>query len=106
MKNAKLVLTDSFHGTIFSLKFEKDFYVFKRFKDTNKGSQNSRIYNILKLVNLEERLLDDTHIIKSKEDININNYNEVNKILEHKIESSIDFLTKALNESTDGELRV
>ena len=106
IKNAKLVLTDSFHGTIFSLKFEKDFYVFKRFKDTNKGSQNSRIYNILKLVNLEERLLDDTHIIKSKEDININNYNEVNKILEHKIESSVDFLTKALNESTDGEIRV
>ncbi|NMA84105.1 MAG: polysaccharide pyruvyl transferase family protein [Epulopiscium sp.] len=98
IKNAKLILTDSFHGTIFSLKFEKDFYVFKRFKDKNKGSQNSRIYNILKMLNLEDRLIDNNFFISYKNDIYIDNYEQINKVLNEKIEDSTSYLMKTLNE--------
>ncbi|MGR6836804.1 polysaccharide pyruvyl transferase family protein [Syntrophomonas erecta] len=98
IKNAKLVLTDSFHGVIFSLKFEKDFYVFKRFKDKDKRSQNSRIYNILKMLNLEERLIDCNILKDYKGNHCIDNYEEINKVLSEKIEDSIAFLTNTLND--------
>lgn len=43
VKNSCAVVTDSFHGSIFSLIFKKDFYVTKRFDDASVKSQNSRI---------------------------------------------------------------
>ena len=98
IKNAKIVLTDSFHGVIFSLKFERDFYVFKRFKDKDKRSQNSRIYNILKMLNLEERLIDSNVLEDYKDNYSIEKYDEINKVLSRKIGDSTTFLMKALND--------
>lgn len=43
IKNAKYVFTDSFHCSVFSIIFKKDFYVFKRFSEGQKISTNSRI---------------------------------------------------------------
>ena len=97
VRNAKLVLTDSYHGVIFSLKFERDFYVFKRFKDKDKRSQNSRIYNILKVLNLEERLVDCNVLKNYKDNCSIENYEEINKVLSREIDDSTAFLKKALS---------
>ena len=57
IKNAKYVCTDSFHGTVFSILFNKEFYTFERFKSNAKMSTNSRIYSLLKKTKLEDRLL-------------------------------------------------
>ena len=103
IKNAKLVLTDSYHGVIFSLKFERDFYVFKRFKDKDRRSQNSRIYNILKMLDLEERLVDYNVLKDHKDNYSIENYNEINKVLSRKIDDSTAFLTKSLNDFERGK---
>ena len=103
IKNAKLVLTDSYHGVIFSLKFERDFYVFKRFKDKDKRSQNSRIYNILKMLNLEGRLIDSNVLKDYKDNYSIENYGEINKVLSRKIDDSTAFLTKSLNDFERGK---
>lgn len=54
INNAKCVLTDSFHGTAFSINLHTPFYVFGR----NYGSahsQNSRIESILKMMNMQDR---------------------------------------------------
>lgn len=103
IKNAKLVLTDSYHGVIFSLKFERDFYVFKRFEDKDKRSQNSRIYNILKMLNLEERLVDYNFLKDYKDNCSIENYDEINKVLSRKIDDSTAFLKKVLSDYDRGE---
>ena len=91
--NASLVITDSFHGTIFSINFNVPFITLKRFKD-NKLSQNSRIYNILKKVKLENRLYND-NIKYFMENIDIN-FNECNKIIEEERKKSIDFLKNSI----------
>lgn len=54
IKNSCAVVTDSFHGSIFSLLFEKDFYATKRFDDSNVKSQNSRIYTLLNMYGCED----------------------------------------------------
>ena len=53
LKNAKMVLTDSFHACCFSIIYNIPFYVFDR-KDAGK-SMNSRINSLLSRYSLEDR---------------------------------------------------
>lgn len=52
IENAEYVITDSFHGTIFSLIFGKEFYTYIAFEKTS-----SRIVNLLKESNVPERII-------------------------------------------------
>jgi hypothetical protein len=52
--NAEYVLTNSFHGTVFSILFEKQFL---SQVINNDGSERSRIVNLLKQCGLEKRTL-------------------------------------------------
>lgn len=59
MKNADLVLTQSFHGTIFSVLFEKQFWSYKR--PVENEDKDDRAVAILKQLGLSERyqVIDD-----------------------------------------------
>lgn len=57
IKNASLVCTDSFHGTIFSCLFNKEFCVFPRFKKQTTLSTNSRIDSLLMRLDIKDRLV-------------------------------------------------
>ena len=98
--NAYLVITDSFHGTIFAINFNVPFITLKRFKD-NKLSQNSRIYNILKKVKLENR------IYKHNENYFLENikidFSNCNKIMEKERRESIEFLRQALESENNSQ---
>lgn len=59
IKNAEAVFTDSFHGTVFSLIFQRNIYCFERFNKTSKNSTNSRIYSLLSKTHLQSRLVRD-----------------------------------------------
>ena len=60
LSNAEIVLTDSFHGTMFSIYYHKNFYTFSRFIEGKKESTNSRIVSILSLMGLLDRKLSAT----------------------------------------------
>ena len=94
VKGAETVLTDSFHATIFSMLFEKQFYTFKRFKDGTAGSQNSRIENLLAKVGLAERFLDETSPMVEDGAIA---YDKVAATIDEMRTESIDYLKHALN---------
>lgn len=91
--NAYIVITDSFHGTIFSINFNVPFISLKRFKD-NSSSQNSRIYNILKKMNLENRLYNDNlkYYLKNIEI----DFKESNLILDNQRKNSINYLLESI----------
>ena len=57
LSNAEIVLTDSFHGTMFSIYYHKKFFTFSRFEEEKKESTNSRIVSILSLMGLMDRKL-------------------------------------------------
>lgn len=59
IKNAQFVFTDSFHGEVFSIKFNKDFYVY--YVEENRAS---RIIDLSHLFHVEDRM------ITNVEDIN------------------------------------
>ena len=85
-KYAKTVFTNSFHGTAFSLIFEKDFYIF----DNKHGG--SRITNLLSNGGLSERLISSP----IEKDFAPINYEESKKLLNEYVSSSKAFLDKAL----------
>lgn len=57
IKNAELVITDSFHATAFSINFNTPFYSLLRNSDNEKNNMNSRIYSILELSGLIDRMV-------------------------------------------------
>ena len=76
MKNAKVIITNSFHGTVFSIIFEKEFYTITRL------NRNSRMENILDIVGMRDRLIDKVEEI---ENVKKQDYNKAYKNLETEI---------------------
>lgn len=95
IKNAEYVLTDSFHGCVFSIIYHKKFTVFLREDSTTINSINSRIYSLLDL------LCVDTSVIKINCETNLTildiNYLPMEKALEKYRDYSISYLCKALS---------
>ena len=86
IKDAEIVVTNSFHGTAFSLIFQKEFYVF------DNKARGSRITNILNKAGLEGRIVED----EIEEALPID-YEIVNEKLNDYIEPSKQFLLSALS---------
>lgn len=88
--DAKYVITDSFHGTVFSIIFNKPFWVIG-----NKSRGNARFDSLLRTYKLEHRFIDnikDTNIDLTSEI----DWNSVNAIRKEKKEFSINLLTRAI----------
>lgn len=100
IKGAALVCTDSFHGTMFSINFRKNFFTFCKSSDTDETSENSRLYSALDMFGLSER------IIKGKRDISTEeldiSYDSVIPILEAQRKKSVEYLEHMLSEITKG----
>ena len=59
--HASYVCTDSFHATVFSNLFNREFFSFGRYVDSsNSASTNSRIPSLLSLLGDSERYIDST----------------------------------------------
>lgn len=89
-KKAEFVITDSFHGTIFSIIYNKPFIVL-----VNKSRGASRFESICRLLGLENRLLFSPDVNKAKilMDKKID-YAVVNDKLEQLREKSLAYLQK------------
>ena len=92
MYYADVVITNSFHGTAFSINLNKLFYVYL---PTGFGT---RIMSILQLCSLEHRLLKPEEIISKKKIDDEIDYKLVNTILDGERMKTYTFLNKALNE--------
>ena len=58
ISRAAYVCTDSFHCTVFSIIFHRQFMTFYRFAESSKTGRNSRINSLFSLLGLQERLYD------------------------------------------------
>lgn len=92
IRNAEYVFTDSFHGSVFSVIYQKQFMVFNRYSDNSVSSKNSRIDSFCANYGLSERRYGgDIFSVESK----IDYPSVLEKVNEHR-NSSKAFLDKAL----------
>jgi len=100
IKNAKLVVTDSFHCVAFSIIFNKEFIVL-----ANPERGIARLENILKKVGLEDRLFTDIKTLKDSETLKEKiDYSSVENKLKLYREKSMDFLTNALLKKKENDI--
>ena len=87
---ASMVVTDSFHGTVFSILFGKEFYTL-----ANPKRGNTRISGLLGQLGLEARLVSDTEPVESA--AVVIDWQDVYARLGEKRSESLDFLAKNLS---------
>ena len=89
VKNAKLVLSTSFHGVAFAIIFNKPFYSIPH------KTRGSRMIDTLNLLELHERIIYQNDDLK---DVDFElDYSSANQILEIQKNVSIKYLREALN---------
>lgn len=94
IKNATYFCTNSFHGCVFSILYNINFYVFKRMEY---GGMSSRIETLLKTFKMEDRNCFNTKY----EDIKTKpcNFDEVDFILNVERKKVVDYLKKSFDYS-------
>lgn len=101
VNNAEYVCTDSFHGCVFSIIFNKKLFAFRRFNKQNKMSTNDRINTLLGSLGMEDRLIWGTEVVDDCIKMDIN-YSKVEEKIEKIKLNSINYLKNAINnEKTD-----
>ena len=90
IEGASLVCTDSFHATALSMNMNRDFVVLKRFKDSDKASQNSRLYDLLERYGVKDRLYNPSTALDKID------YNRLNERLSKDIADSEEFLIREI----------
>lgn len=90
-RDAAFVITDSFHGTVFSILFEKPFYVM-----LNKDRGLSRFESILGKLELSNRIITDYNSIENIKNDKLIDWRVVSDRLSVEIKKSKDFLQDSL----------
>lgn len=90
IKNAKVVITDSFHGTVFSIIFHKDFYTFSR------GKISIRMQDLLEKFRLTNRYVNSEKL--AIQQFTPVEYGNVDNIINNWKEESVKFLNNALSQ--------
>jgi hypothetical protein len=97
IQNAEVILTDSFHCTVFSILNKKPFYTFLRQKENEKNNMNGRMIELLNKLNISERLISEEEkcrdLISKLYDID---YTSVYNILDRERNKSQEYLRKSL----------
>lgn len=97
IRDAEYVFTDSFHCSVFSMLFAKKFFIFRRYNNDSIVSTNGRIYSLLSLVHLDDRLLRGHEDVKCELSKGID-YELVHYELEKLRSFSYDWVKKCLAE--------
>lgn len=92
IRGAEYVLTDSFHGSVFSIIYHKKFITLNRFSN-GRQSRNSRIDSLCEVLGLSERRQCDDIFTNMDAEID---YTIVDEKLDEIRKSSIEYLRKSL----------
>lgn len=95
--NAKMVFTDSFHGSVFSLIMHTPFVVFDRIETGGKG-MSSRIETLLKTFSMQNR-----HFSKVGKNIDIVDFSNVDEVIKLLQKKTDDFLLEAFEKFSNHE---
>ncbi len=90
IKNADYIITDTFHGTIFSIITNRKFGTLIR------KTNSQKLTSLLETMKRSERIIND---INSLEDILMQDidYSETNKVIQYERERSVEYLKESLS---------
>ena len=93
LSHASMVCMDSFHATVFALKFGVDFvHILKTKNNQSSESQNSRMFDLFKRYGLDYKL----YTAQNTKWLEPIDFQRVNEIIEREISESLDFLEQEI----------
>ena len=98
--NSDYFFTDSFHGCVFAIHFEKTFFALKRFSDKDKKNQNSRIDNLFHKLGINDRFFSE-HELNDIYHCSSLDYGAIKRLLTKEREMSLDYLKESLKQVCD-----
>lgn len=98
IRDAEYVFTDSFHCSVFSMLHSKKFFTFRRYNSDSTVSTNGRLYSLLSLAGLGNRLLKGNEDVHECMDLSID-YGLVHERLAKLRQSTKCFVENALAKS-------
>ncbi len=93
--NAEYIISDSFHASVFSVIFNKKFMVFDRYRSKTGNSRNTRIVNLMDMLQLKERHYHYHESFADLMDAEID-WVSVNNKLEENRKLSMEYLNDSL----------
>lgn len=94
IKNANLVITDSYHIMLMAIIYQRDFVFIPKHNDNSPSGENVRITDFLRLVGLENRFVQRRKDYRSLQPID---YSAVFKRLKIRKQASLDYLNSIIS---------
>lgn len=105
IRGASLVCTDSFHGTMFSINYNKNFYSYCKFSDKSNSSENNRLYSAFEQFGLTDRLVNSENVDLTKIDIDYAKVNEKLSALREKSQKYLEDMLRAITSTEEAQRR-
>lgn len=93
VKDASYVVTDSYHGCLFSINYNVNFYAFGKRQGSVNTLDNVRIIEMLNMFGIHSRFIDDENSTGFLNDID---YSAVNSIVSDMRKESLEYLNKCV----------
>lgn len=103
IRNASYVCTDSFHCSVFSMQYERNFFSFRRYARKTASSTNSRLDTLFKLAGVRNRILSGDEDVKECLSRKID-YNAIEMNLKRIRTQSYEYLKAALADERNTDL--
>ena len=97
IRDAEYVVTDSFHGSVFSLIFQKNFFIIEKEDSMGNPLQDERINTLCDIFHIKNRLISANNIKDISLDCNID-WNEIESLRQKYAEESKKILLNALSD--------
>ena len=103
VRNAEYICTDSYHCSVFSILYEKEFFAFRRYTRKTKSSTNSRLDTLFNLVGIDGRIMNGDENIKLclKENVD---WKKVQSNLKDVREYSYKYLMDSFNDEVNTDI--
>ncbi len=99
-RDAEFIVTDTFHGLMFSIIFRKPFVVLKRHDGSNWSKYSDRMTSALDMFGLKERYVDDD--FRELDQMKQLNYDKYETLIKKAQENSLTYLKDIFNEVKHG----
>lgn len=91
--HSKMVVTDSYHGTIFSLIYHKEFALYYRFLESDINGENSRIKQLDTFFGISSRIIDNAKRFDTLKNFAFDEFDKKRNILR---DTSLNYLRTAI----------
>lgn len=97
MKNASYIVTTTFHGSVFSIKYNKKFCAIVQHREGNGYGNDEKLGDLITRVKLNDHMIDSPDKLISTLKLEID-YDRINEYISKSVQEGIEYLKSSINQ--------